>query len=233
MFTRKIATAASTCITAAVIGVAALGLVGTANAVSPAAVSTMSASVVVGDPVGAATYWQRQHGDDCAEMAVADVVGEVTGRIPSEAEIVEVARNTPSTVTPGPIYTGDAAGGPSDADASTGGTASEDIPVLLANYDIAAVLSHAENATAGVDELVADLVIGRKVIVGVNAEIIWGERGDRTTADHAVVVTGIDLAAGLVYLNDSGIDTGRAETISLDVFLVSWSTSDYEMITTL
>ncbi|MFC9549771.1 hypothetical protein ACFTWF_02855 [Rhodococcus sp. NPDC056960] len=233
MFTRKIATATRTSLTAAVVGLAALGLVGTANAVSPAAVSTVSASVVVGDPVGAAAYWQRQHGDDCAEMAVADVVGEVTGRTPSEAEIVGVAQRTPSTVYPGPIYTGDAVGGPADAYITTGGTASEDIPVLLAHYDIAAVTDYAESATTGIDELVADLVTGQKVIVGVNAETIWNERGDHTTADHAVVVTGIDLIAGVVYLNDSGIDTGRAEMISLDVFLASWSTSNYEMITTL
>src|ERR1700757_5482719 len=37
-----------------------------------------------GDPDAAAPYWRYQHQQDCGLMAVADVVGQVTGREPSQ-----------------------------------------------------------------------------------------------------------------------------------------------------
>jgi hypothetical protein len=41
-----------------------------------------------GDPVAAAPYWRHQQQDyDCAEMAVADVVGQITGHEPTEGEV--------------------------------------------------------------------------------------------------------------------------------------------------
>ncbi|HVQ84814.1 MAG TPA: hypothetical protein VMS84_08700, partial [Mycobacterium sp.] len=50
-----------------------------------------------GDPGGAAPYWRYQQQDlDCGEMAVADVVGQITGHEPSEAEITATAGNIPS-----------------------------------------------------------------------------------------------------------------------------------------
>ena len=40
-----------------------------------------------GNPEAAARYWRYQHGDDCGLMAVADVVGQVTGREPLQIGI--------------------------------------------------------------------------------------------------------------------------------------------------
>src|SRR5262245_23842397 len=50
---------------------------------------------IYGDPAAAAEYWRPQTlDDDCGLMAVADVVGQTTGQLPSEQEMVDLAVNT-------------------------------------------------------------------------------------------------------------------------------------------
>jgi hypothetical protein len=161
-----------------------------------------------GDPAAAAQYWRRQHESNCAEMAVADVVGQVTGREPAEQQINATAENTPSVAHGGSIWK------------PGGATNNQDLPVLLAHYGVRAV---AEQSTTGALE--QDLAQGRKVIVGLNSEILWNQRGNRSQEDHSVVVTGIDTKAGVVHLNDSGSNTGRDEQVPLAVFEKSWATS--------
>jgi hypothetical protein len=46
------------------------------------------------------------------------------------------------------------------------------------------------------------------------------------------VVTGVDTAAGVVHLNDSGIEEGRDEQVPIDVFARSWASSDDQMTVT-
>jgi hypothetical protein len=64
------------------------------------------------------------------------------------------------------------------------------------------------------------------VIAGVNNRILWNEGGNRAEENHFVVVTGIDTAAGVVHLNDSGVRAGRDEQVSLATFEAAWETSD-------
>src|ERR1700761_3642342 len=49
-----------------------------------------------GNPSAAAPFWRRQQGQDCAEMAAADVVGQVTGHEPSERDIGSYAEHANS-----------------------------------------------------------------------------------------------------------------------------------------
>ncbi|CPR13136.1 Papain-like cysteine protease AvrRpt2 [Mycobacterium bohemicum DSM 44277] len=194
--------------------------------------------ILYGDPAAAAPFWRyQQYDDDCVEMAVADVVGELTGRRPSEQSIVKLAQATPSTVHPGPIYTKPTKRKPGS------GTAFGDEPALLAHYGIHAVDTDDQKASktgaaTGVSALERYLARGRKVIVAVNAELIWREPVEDTTPDgrpasnHAVVVTGVDAAAAVVHLNDSGIEDGRDEQVPMDVFVRSWATGDDEMTVT-
>ncbi|MEE6176038.1 C39 family peptidase [Mycobacterium sp. 050134] len=191
-----------------------------------------------GDPAAAAPFWRyQQYDDDCVEMSVADVVGELTGHQPSEQAIVKVAQTTPSTVHPGPIYTKPKKRKPGS------GTSFEDEPALLAHYGIHAVDTDTESAAktgvpTGMRALQGDLAAGRKVIVAVNAEIIWREPVEDKSPDgepesnHAVVVTGVDTTAGVVHLNDSGSEDGRDEQVPIDLFIRSWGTSDDEMTVT-
>jgi predicted double-glycine peptidase len=163
-----------------------------------------------GDPAAAAPYWRYQQQDlDCGEMAVADVVGQITGRELSEDEVTGAAGNIPSVSHPGPIYKPGAK------------TKNSDLPVLLAHYGIASDAVH-----TNVRSLAQDLDQGRKVIVGLNDRVIWNDSGDRSVENHFVVVIGIDTQANLVHLNDSGIRAGRDEQVSIATFEAAWNTSD-------
>jgi hypothetical protein len=201
----------------------ALGL---ASGLAHAAAQRHSAGTparMYGNPAAAAPYWRQQSFDDCALMATADVIGQLTGRQPSEQEIIGVARRLGSQVHPGPLY-------------STGyGTDPGDIPVLLAQYGIYGVLSTEDPGMAALERYLAG---GHKVIAGVNAELIWGmpvqtkdNRGN-PMSDHAVVVTGVDLATGKVHLNDSASPNGPDETVSIEVFERAWATGNEEMVVT-
>lgn len=191
-----------------------------------------------GNPASAAPFWRYQgYDDDCVEMAVADVVGELTGHQPSERDVVKLAQATPSTVHPGPAYAKPKKHG------AGAGTSFADEPALLAHYGIHAAATDEEGTAkagvpTGMNALEQDLAKGRKVIAGVNSEVIWGEPVEdktpdgRPEANHAVVVTGVDTAAGVVYLNDSGKEDGRSERVPIDVFARSWASSDDQMTVT-
>jgi len=223
----------------AVLAGAALGLsIGTAYA-SPGAPSPPSGTgTLYGDPKAAAPFWRYQeYDDDCVEMAVADVVGELTGEQPSEHAIVKVAQSTPSTVHNGPIYS------KPGKRKSGEGTYFDDEPTLVAHYGIQAVSTDKPSAATtgvptGMEALEQNLAKGRKVIVGVNEEVLWGEPVEDKTPDgrpdsnHAVVVTGVDTARGIVHLNDSGSEDGRDEQVAIDVFVRSWNSSDQQMTVT-
>jgi Peptidase_C39 like family len=168
-----------------------------------------------GDPFAAASYWRQQHTSDCGEMAVADVVGQITGHEPAEQRITALAESTPSTARPGPIWNLQA------------GTDIRDLPVLLAHYGI-----KADNIQTNIGALEQDLAERRGVIVILNAETIWNRPGKRDAANHFVVVTGIDPKAGVVHLNDSGIMNGRDERIPIATFAQAWAPNRNSAIVT-
>ena len=161
-----------------------------------------------GNPAAAKPFWRLQHSSDCGEMAVADVVGQMTGKEPTERQITALARKTAGVAGAGPIYR------------RRTGTDVRNLPVLLAQYGIQSSLDQ-----TSIDAVEHDLAEGHKVIAAVNAPSLWNTRGERDVDDHVVVVTGIDPQAGFVHLNDSGIKTGRDERVSLTTFQKAWATS--------
>jgi len=169
-----------------------------------------------GDPQAAARYWRYQHGDDCGLMAVADVVGQVTGREPMQIGVELRGVFTKSEAHRGSVYRFD-------------GTSPEDMVVLLQKYGVQSQLTTG-NSMQTVEQ---DLAGGRKLIAAVNAETIWNYRagqGQRSEPDHAVVVTGVDTGAGVVHLNDSGTPNGRDEQIPMTTFTQAWSTGNNLLI---
>ncbi|MBW0017429.1 MAG: C39 family peptidase [Mycobacterium sp.] len=186
-----------------------VGFAGVAQAApgAPAPHSTHGGGMY-GDPAAAAPFWRRQHDSNCGEMAVADVVGQATGKEPTEQQIDSTAENISSVAHSGSVWH------------PGGSTNNQDLPVLLAHYGVKATTA---NSTTGALE--QNLSQGRKVIVGVNSEILWNDRGNRTQEDHFVVVTGIDTKAGVVHLNDSGVNAGRDEQVPLATFESAWATS--------
>jgi hypothetical protein len=239
MIGSRIATLARTVGVVALTGAAALSLgMGTAQAAPNTPARPSSEGALYGDPTTAAPYWRYQsYDDDCVEMSVADVVGEITGHQPSERAIVQLAQSTPSAVHSGPIYTKPGKRHHGE------GTSFDDEPVLLKHYGIDSVSTDKDSTATtgeptGMKALEQDLAKGRKVIAAVNAEVIWREpvedkdsNGD-PESNHAVVVTGIDTKTGVVHLNDPGSEDGQDEQVPIDVFVKSWNTSDNQMTIT-
>jgi hypothetical protein len=168
-----------------------------------------------GEPAVAAAYWQEQHASDCGEMAVADVVGQVTGRQPSEQQIIDLAENISSTAGSGPVWK------------PTGFTDIRDLPILLLHYGI-----KADNVQTDIGALKQKLREGHKIIVILNAETIWNRPGKRNSGNHFVVVTGIDTGSGVIHLNDSAINTGRDEKVSIATFEQAWAPNFHSAIVT-
>jgi hypothetical protein len=195
---------------ATLIVAASIGLVGVAHADPD--------GQMYGDPGAAAPYWRYQHQEDCGLMAVADVVGQLTGREPSQVGIELRGIFTKSEAHRGDIYLFD-------------GTSPEDLVVLLQKYGIQSDLTTGNT----MQTLEQDLAGGHKVIAGVNAETIWNYppgKGQRTNPDHAVVVTGVDTRTDIVHLNDSGTPNGRDEQIPMATFTQAWATGNDLLIVT-
>jgi hypothetical protein len=205
MFT-SIPSATRTAGVAALLVATTIGLAGVAHA------------EMYGNPQAAAPYWRYQHQQDCGLMAVADVVGQVTGREPTQLGMELRGIFTKSETHRGDVYHFD-------------GTSLDDLVVLLERQGIQSDLTTGNSMKA----LEQDLAGGHKVIAALNAETIWnypaGE-GDRTRPDHAVVVTGVDTGPDIVHLNDSGTPDGRNEQIPMATFAQAWATSDNLLIVT-
>ena len=121
----------------ALAGAATLGLA----AVPSKGVAQAAPGTLYGDPAAAAPFWHYQdYDDDCVEMAVADVIGELSGYEPAERAIVKLAQSTPSPSHQGPIYAK-----PGKRRAGSG-TSFDDEPALLAHYSIQAVSTDKSSA---------------------------------------------------------------------------------------
>jgi predicted double-glycine peptidase len=200
----------STRLAAVLSAAAAASVVGLAGAAHAAPSYSNSQAGMHGDPAAAAPFWHFQIAQfDCGEMAVADVIGQLTGHEPSEGEITEAAEHTPSDNHPGPIYT------------PTSRTSNNDLVVLLKHYGIQAGAFH-----SNLNLIEQDLDHGRRVIAGVNDKTLWNASGNRGQENHFVVVTGIDTNSNVVHVNDSGITGGRDEQVSIATFQQAWATSD-------
>jgi hypothetical protein len=184
-----------------------------------------------GDPAKASQYWAAQTYDNCVLMSVADVVGQVTGKLPTEQEIIQLAERTPSQSHPGSVYMRPS--NPNDEDAGMG-TDGGDVEILLAHYGIHINSSNdGATGTQALDALKAALGQRHAVMVGVFADTIWsGTEPDGEGGDHMLVVTGIDTKNGIVHLNDSGTEDGRDEQVPMARFMKAWKGADFSMVIT-
>jgi hypothetical protein len=176
-----------------------------------------------GDPPKAAQYWAPQSfGNNCVLMSVADVVGQVTGQMPSEQQIIDVAQTIPSTAGAGAtVYT----------DANGDGVDTRDIGVLLTHYGIHASTSEDAKGQAALSALEAALGSRHAVMVPVSSGTIW-EGHKPSEGDHEVVVIGVDTTNGVAHINDSGSDEGRDEQVPIATFMSAWGAGDFEMTVT-
>ena len=173
-----------------------------------------------GDPAKAAQYWAPQSfGNNCVLMSVAGVVGQISGQMPSEQQITDVAPTTPSVAEQGKtVYT----------DTQGDGVDTRDIGVLLAHYGIHATTSEDAKGQAALSALEDALNSRHAVMIAVSSATIW-EGHQAKDGDHEVVVTGVDATNGVAHLNDSGSDDGRDEQVPFATFMSAWGGGDFEM----
>ncbi len=165
---------------------------------------------VHGEPMAEIPYHQAQVGpNDCLPTSVAMVLSEATGTEVPQAELVDLANSLGLL-------------GPSGMSMDGGVT-------LLEHYGI-----DAEVRSGSVDDLRELLDAGTPVIIGLDADDLYGE-GDQPFADdfvsgHAVVITGIDDEAGLVYINDPAFPDGAGVAVPIADFEDAWQDGDNVMI---
>lgn len=185
---------------------------------------------IYGDPEAAAKYWVQQSTEDtCGLASVADVVGEVTGKATTEEEVIALAQRTPSTVRDGPIYL---PSGDPGHETEKGGIDAADTVVLLEHYGIKSRMTwdkYPDEVTLAALE--QDLGANRKMIAWVNGGTILNSNDQRKTADHLLVVTGVDASHDTVHLNDPYADRGNT-TVSIAGFMTAWKTGQQTIIVT-
>ena len=163
-----------------------------------------------GDPMADVPYHQAQVGpNDCLPTSVAMVLTEVLGNEVPQGDVVDLANELGLL-------------------AETGMSAEGGVQ-LLEHYGV-----DAEVGSGTMDDLRASLDAGDQVIIGLDSDDLYGQ-GDAPFADdmvagHAVVITGIDDEAGLVYINDPGFPDGAGVAISIEAFEDAWQDSDNTMI---
>jgi len=189
-----------------------------------------AAGGVYGDPAAAAKYWQEQSlEDNCGLVSVADVVGEITGHSPTEKQMITLAQHTPSGTNPGPIYA--PRNDPSHTNGN-GGIEMADEVVLLDHYGIKSMMTYDKHPEqTGLPALEQYLSNDRKIIAWVNSAIIWNTNDQRASADHFLVVTGIDTNKEIVHLNDPGAEYPD-EQVSITTFTKAWHTGEDSIVVT-
>lgn len=188
-------------------------------------------------------FWIYQ-GDaqSCAIMASAGLIGQLTGVMPTQQEILELAWSTPSDVYAGQsIFEGDG-----DVPGKHWGTNQVDVLKLLnlngLDADVTTFLK--SQRQLALDTLNASLADKQGVMVSVNANLVWKAfennyfKADEyrppahtLRSDHMVIVLSVNTSKNVVYINDSAWQTGQGLPVPLDKFLDAWQTGGHTMIT--
>lgn len=164
----------------------------------------------VGDPQGAARFWQRQTGNSCAIMAQICVLEYLTGRRIGEDEACAWLEEQG-------WY--DPYGGTSRANSA------RVLELTGVPYEVC--------DGADFETLVECLEQGEQVVVGFNAEEVWNPLRDShgrvvpqpDGGGHAVWITGVDVddnGSVVVLMNDTGHPEGAARPVALEDFLMAW-----------
>lgn len=183
----------------------------------------LTPGTIIGTPYSDVLQWDGRQtaSDDCAIRAQQFIIEQFTGQKLSEQDLEKEAQ-AHGWYSPG-----------------HGGTPIADMGKLLEQHGVAVdTFTHAT-----VTQLANELAQGHKVIIAVNAEDLWKhdpalagtvQNAGSQSADHAVVVSGIDTTDPnhpKVMISDPG--TGEAiASYPLDEFLTAWKTSDFAMTAT-
>ena len=183
-------------------------------------------NIFIGDPISHIHEWEMQIEDDnCAVAAEVSLINHFGFNI-SQAEANMISAEN-GWYQPG------------------GGTSPSDIGNMMDMFGIDN--HHCYNAT--VQDLAAELAAGHGVIVGIHNDDLYNnssfsniicdifgiDNPQDMPANHAVVVTGIDMSDPsnpMVVLNDPGTPNGAGATYSLSAFMDAWENSNCTYIAT-
>ncbi len=184
----------------------------------------------IGDPDNQTQFWEPQNSNDtCAIVAQTSILNQFLDDPISQDEATYVAASN-GWYQPGT------------------GTMPDDVGNLLQAYGVP--VHSVDNAS--IEQLASELQQGHRVIVGLNSDQLWDQGPlsdfwnwviqefgfDNSTfqpADHAVVVTGLDLSDidnPKVIINDSGAPDGAGHSYPLDRFMDAWENSDFNYVAT-
>ena len=171
---------------------------------------TLDDDAIHGDPMAEIPYHQAQVGpNDCLPTSVAMVLSEITGSEVPQGDLVDLANELNLL-------------GPT-------GMSMEGGLQLLEHYGV-----DAEVQSGSMDDLRTMLDNGDPIIIGLDSDDLYGEGdapfSDDLVAGHAVVITGIDDEAGVVYINDPGFPDGAGVAISIEAFEDAWVDAGNTMI---
>lgn len=165
---------------------------------------------VHGEPMEEIPYHQAQVGpNDCLPTSVAMVLTEITGTEVPQGDVVDYANELGLL--------------------GESGMSMEGGLQLLEHWGVEATV---ESGT--MDDLRTMLDSDTPIIIGLDSDDLYGQ-GDGPFADdlvagHAVVITGIDDEAGVVYINDPGFPDGAGVAISIEAFEDAWTDAGNTMI---
>ncbi|MGW0162845.1 hypothetical protein ACWDUN_26330 [Mycobacterium sp. NPDC003323] len=178
----------------------------------------------------------------CAIMASAGIIGQLTGVMPTQQQILEQAWNTPSDVISGEaIFEGDG-----DVPGKHWGTYTTDVLKLLnlngVDADVTTFLK--SQRQFAVETLNASLADKQGVIVSVNASVLlkahentffhperYRPPSHTLNSNHMVIVLSVNTTKNVVYINDSAWENGQGLPVPLDKFLDAWQTGGHTMVT--
>ncbi len=203
-----------------------------------------------GTPDTNAKWYQDQQVDNsCVLVADAGIIGQLTGDLPTEQYMITLAKNTTSVSNPPrKMYLG------TQAETKFAGLTIVDGVALLKQFGIDGTYTTYKTAPRGgqtrqktaqvkaadgnraLTALSAALAAGKAAMVDVDADSIVkaanGQVSDTiaTETNHMVVVTGVDIKAGLVYLNDGNLSKGSVG-IPMKAFMDSWGADNFGLVT--
>ncbi|MCX2712455.1 hypothetical protein [Mycolicibacterium sp. J2] len=188
-------------------------------------------------------YWIYQGKKaSCSLMAIAGVVGQLTGSMPTEEAILNLARSTASDVyADETIFVG-------DGDGKTGGhygTNNVDAVKLLNMYGLNADMTQYTKGQGALalDDLEAALSDGQGAMVSIHNTTLYNgylrkylgydltPLSGIQQSNHNVIVLAVDLDRNTVYLNDSAPKEGQGLAVPLDTFMRAWQASTFTLIT--
>ncbi|MGE2729652.1 hypothetical protein ACQI4F_09240, partial [Mycolicibacterium vaccae] len=206
-----------------------------------------------GDAEDANQYWVSQSYSNCVLQASAAAIGQATRSTPpTEARMVELAKTTDSVAEPGrKMYLHERIDeGVDERDAAALMEKYFDVTTTYTKYgqydENGKFLGNPtlEDGQRALGDLQAALARGEAAVVAYPVSIVWtavtdfepGPEDSYFVADHAAVVTQVDLKRGLIYVNDSSMTdqgklVGQGKALPIGVFMTGWQAADFELIT--